>query len=481
MLQQVTSTLRERCHIESSGLLVVGVSGGPDSLCLLHVLHALGYPLVIAHVDHQLRPESAAEAAAVEEMATSLDLPFVLHRIDVRAHAMSNHLSIEEAARQVRYQFLFEQARLRGAQAVAVGHTADDQVETVLMHLIRGAGMAGLKGMSFRSLLPQFDLSIPLVRPLLDIWRSETVHYCRSNSLTPQRDPSNDSPEYFRNRIRNELLPLLESFNPRVREALWRTAEILASDLALLEGQVARAWQRTVTLQADGFVCFDAAELALQPAAVRRHLILMAFERLSPEGDIGFASLERSATFIDDTSASRLELGGGVWLTREAGGFYVSLGPESLPMGDWPQMLQDSISIPIRTPITQPLANGWQFTAKYESVTGFPLEFVTRGRDGFQVCLDADMLPQELALRPPRLGDRFQPLGLGGHSQKLSDFFVNAKLPARARGRWPILCSGNTLIWVPGFRPAEAFKIRDETRHAACFAVSRPGDASPGG
>ena len=472
MLNEVALVLREHCRINAPALMVVGVSGGPDSLCLMHVLHALGHRLIVAHVDHQLRPEAAVEAAAVNTAAASLGLEFVMRRADVRALARSKGLSIEAAARELRYEFLFTQARRHAANAVAVGHIADDQVETVLMHLIRGAGTAGLRGMSYRSVLPQFDAELPLVRPLLGTWRSETVGYCASNSLAPQHDRSNDSLEYFRNRVRHELLPALESYNPRVRLALWRSAEILTSDLALVEERVMDAWQHTVLRQSNHHVCFDAQELARQSIPLQRRLILAAAALLLPAAEISFSQLQGAADFIADASSSRSDLGGGLTLIREADAVYVSLRGQSLPIEHWPQMPADSVGIPQRKALSVSLANGWNFTADYVSAVESPLELIPGGGGGLRVCLDADSLPVPLELRPPRPGDRFQPLGLHGHSQKLSDFFVNAKLPARARRHWPLLCSGQTLIWVPGFRPAEAFRLRKETQQVACFAVT---------
>ena len=472
MLHQVALVLREHCRIEVPALMVVGVSGGPDSLCLMHALHALGHRPIIAHVDHQLRSESAVEAAAVETAAASLGLQFVMQRADVRAHARSRALSIESAARELRYEFLFAEARRHAAHAVAVGHTADDQVETVLMHLIRGAGMAGLKGMSYRSVLPQFDTDIPLIRPLLGTWRSATIDYCASFSLAPHHDWSNDSLEYFRNRVRHELLPILESYNPRVRMALWRTAETLASDLALVEERVTGAWHQTVLRQTSDFVCFDALELARQSTPLRRRLILMAAEHLLPTVETSFSALEGAADSIADDAPARLDLGGGLTMSREADALYVSLGGQSLPFEQWPQMQPESVGIPQLQALSVPLANGWQFTADYLSAVESPMELITRSGDGLRVCLDADSLPAPLELRPPRPGDRLRPLGLQGHSLKLSDLFVNAKLPARARPRWPLLCSGQTIIWVPGFRPAEAYRLRKETRQVARFAVT---------
>ena len=164
-------------------LLVVGVSGGADSVCLLDSLHRLGLPLVAAHFDHGLRDESKEDACRVEALVKDMGLPFQQARKDVRALAAREGLSIEEAARKARYRFLFDTARSHQAQAVAVAHTADDQVETVLMHLLRGAGLGGLKGISSRLVIPEWDENLPLVRPLLGVWRSETEAWCAEKKL----------------------------------------------------------------------------------------------------------------------------------------------------------------------------------------------------------------------------------------------------------------------------------------------------------
>jgi tRNA(Ile)-lysidine synthase len=473
MLEKIASALREQCGIEMSTPIVVGVSGGPDSLCLMHVLHALGYRMVVAHMDHQLRPDSAAEAAAVEAAAGAMGLPFVMQRVDVGAHARSGKLSIEEAARELRYTFLFEQARKHQVHAVVVGHNADDQVETVLMHLIRGTGISGLRGMSYRTVLHQFDAAIPLLRPLLGTWRGEIEAYCRSNALAPHHDASNDSPEYLRNRVRHELIPILESYNPRVREALWRMAETIGLDHAMLKERVVEAWHHTVLREGSGFVSFDADGLAGQSVSLQRCLILTAADKVLPGGETSHAAVDRAVAFFKDLSSRRLDLGGGILMFREAGSIIVSRGLQALPIGEWPRMTQDKIAIPCGEPFTVSLGEGWQFTAEYSTAGASPLDLIPGGKDTLRACLDADSLPGRMELRLPHQGDRFQPLGMQGNSQKLSDFFVNAKLPARARGSWPLLCSDEVIVWVPGFRPAEPFKLRRETRRAAYFAVSR--------
>ena len=171
MLNGIESIFRDTCQLTPDRNILVGVSGGPDSLCLMEALRQVGYPIIVAYFNHRLRPDSEIEANALEKTVARKMVSSVFEEGDVRGYAESEGLSIEEAARTLRYRFLFEQARAYEAQAVAVGHTADDQVETVLMHFLRGAGLTGLKGMSYRAFLPAFDENIPVVRPLLDVWR----------------------------------------------------------------------------------------------------------------------------------------------------------------------------------------------------------------------------------------------------------------------------------------------------------------------
>src|SRR5512134_2480120 len=257
MLENIQSILRDQCKLSREIPIVVGVSGGPDSLCLMSVLRKTGHRIVVAHFNHKLRPDSDADANIVEQTAARLNLVSVIQSGDVRAFADEGKLSIEEAARILRYRFLMEQAHRFHAQAVAVGHTADDQVETVLMHFIRGAGLAGLKGMSYRTVLRTFDPEIPIVRPLLNTWREETVVYCAANGIRPRYDPSNASLDFFRNRLRHLLIPTLESYNPRFREVIWRTSRSLAADYEILSHVLDEAWNACVVQEHAGFIVFD--------------------------------------------------------------------------------------------------------------------------------------------------------------------------------------------------------------------------------
>jgi tRNA(Ile)-lysidine synthase len=453
--------------------VVVGVSGGPDSLCLLETLHRLAIPVLVAHFNHELRAEADTEARAVAAQAKRLSVPYLEGRADVSAQARRRRVSIEAAARDCRYAFLFEQARSHDAQAIAVGHTADDQAETVLMHLLRGAGIRGLAGMSYRTILQSFDPAIPVVRPLLGVWRDEILAYCEARGLHPEHDASNDVSVFLRNRVRRELMPQLAEYNPNVRLALWRMAESVASDRDALK-ELSRARLEQVLLrQTADYTALDAHRLEESSGAVVRLVMRALLEQLTPGQDITYLQISRALQFVQDRGGRIARLAGGIVLSREAGVIYASHGESSLPLDAWPQLPPQRDSILVTIPGEIPLASGWNFIAR-PLVGPAPADRRSAPEaDLFCARLDAERLPQHLELRIRRRGDRFRPLGLRGHSQKLSDFFINAKVPARARTRWPLLCSRDVIVWIAGFKPAEDFRQGPQTRRLAEFLVRR--------
>jgi tRNA(Ile)-lysidine synthase len=477
MLENIQSILRDQCGLSHDAPIIVGVSGGPDSLCLMSVLRRAGYHTIVAHFNHKLRPDSDTDANIVEQTAARLNLASVIESGDVRAHADAEKLSIEEAARILRYRFLMGQAHRLNAQAVAVGHTADDQVETVLMHFIRGAGLAGLKGMTYRTVIHMFDPEIPIVRPLLDTWREETVVYCAGNGFRPRHDPSNASLDFFRNRLRHLLIPTLESYNQRFREVIWRTSRSLAGDYEILANILDEAWKICVVQENAGFITFDSTALTRQPVGLQRNLIRRAIEFVHPdELDINYATLDRATNFISDPDGShpiRMDLTGGVHLLREGSLIYVAARNVTLPVERWPQMPDESNTISLKIPGSVKLSGGWRLNCERWNIASLATEQARMNDDPFQVWVDAQGIYDVLELRVRQDGDRFEPLGMDGHEMKISDFFINVKLPQRARDRWPLLCIGEKVVWVPGYRPAHAFRLTDATRQALYFSMTR--------
>jgi tRNA(Ile)-lysidine synthase len=478
MSENIETILRDECGLVKDRLIVVGVSGGPDSLCLLETLRQAGYSIIVAHFNHQLRPESSQDARMVEKTASRLMLGSHIDGADVRAYAEQEKLSIEEAARNLRYRFLFKLARERNAQAVAVGHTADDQVETILMHFLRGSALNGLKGMSYRSNIKMFDPEIPVVRPLLSMWREETVVYCAANGLRPHYDSSNDSIDFQRNRIRHLLIPNLESYNSKFRETVLRMSQALKGDYSLLMEMLETAWQETVAGVEENSIIFDSERLSRCSVGLQRNLVKHAMQTLSPEVDVSYATLERAANAINNPAHfSRVDLKGGLRMFREATYLYICTADAELPFNVWPQ-LTGTAPVPVLTPGQVDLAGGWKFHCEHWGMPVLAREQAERNDDPFQVWLDVRNLSKPLNLRIRRQGDQFAPFGLDGHSQKLSDFFVNVKMPQRARENWPLLCAGDEIIWVPGYRPAHSYRLTEATKNVLYFSISRPREKS---
>ena len=258
--------------------VLAGVSGGADSVCLLHALAGLQEKLEItvhvAHLNHMLRgAESDGDARYVSRLARKLGVPATTETRDVNAYQVTHRLSLEDAARQVRYRFFAEVAQEVGADRVAVGHTSDDQAETILMHLVRGAGPTGLLGMRPLTIWTSPGLAgLTVIRPLLAVSREETRVYCRERRLAPREDSSNLTLSPFRNRIRRELLPLLRGYNPRIGEALIRNSDTLAADLSFLEEYVSEVWPK-VASEENGAIVLDRDSVVSLHPAVQRHLL----------------------------------------------------------------------------------------------------------------------------------------------------------------------------------------------------------------
>ncbi|MDO8687426.1 MAG: tRNA lysidine(34) synthetase TilS, partial [Dehalococcoidales bacterium] len=313
---RVLGFIREHRLLGGQQQLVVAVSGGQDSVCLLHILVALQerlqLKLHVAHLDHQLRgAESAADAQYVAQLAKQFGIPATLDQRDVKDYQARQRISLEEAAREVRYTFLAEVARSIGTDRVAVGHTTDDHIETILMHLIRGAGTRGLRGLQPASQWQSAGASLTIVRPLLQVSRQETADYCHDHQLIPRLDSSNLSLLPLRNRIRQQLLPLLQSYNPRVTEALLRTAHIAGDDLAFLEQEGSRLWTGIAQRQGDSIILSKVSFLDL-PAALQRHLLRTAIAGLLGNlKDIETRHIEEIMATLTRSAGKKLSLPGG--------------------------------------------------------------------------------------------------------------------------------------------------------------------------
>jgi len=432
-------------RLQAGQPLVIGFSGGPDSAAMLHALHAAGWALVAAHLDHGLRPGSADDAARAGRIADAYGVPFVSQRVEVGALAAAERQSIEAAARQARYAFLFRVAQHHSAQAVLVAHTADDQAETLLMHLLRGAGPQGMHGMQAHWLPNPWSDRVALVRPLLAASRQQVLAYCEQHGLQPLHDPSNDSPAFFRNQVRHELLPLMEQLAPGVKGRLAQTAALHAAEGELLAATAEAAWRRCLAAAGRGYLGLHRAALAAEPLALQRRVLQRAAQQLRPESaSLSFMLVEQARSALLGKDGEQDWFDGLVVLAEDA---YMWLAEQNAQLPQpWPQLPADGMAL--ETPATLPLSAGWHLQVQEGQAP--------QGRgtaDKYQAWVGVTLATQ-LEVRRPRPGDR---LALAHGHQKLSDLFINAKLPQRARAAWPLLCAGDEIVWVPGLRLAHGY------------------------
>ena len=494
-LQSVEDTVRrsiERYRLMKPGdVTVVGVSGGPDSLCLLHVLHSLKtdyrFELHVAHLHHGLRGQEAdADADAVRALATNWGLPCSIEYVDVPALAGSHRIAVEEAARRARYGFLGRIATGVGSRRIAVGHNADDQAETVLMHWIRGAGLAGLRGMLPLTALSEYrmgetsDQAYPveelcLVRPLLEVPRSEIEAYCAVHGLEPRFDRSNLDTTYFRNWLRHVVLPLLASHNPNIREVIRRSAWVLADDYDLLRSVVLEAWARVVIEETPERITFELAGWRDLPASLQRSTVREAVQRLRRSlRDVSFVHVEKAVEVArSGSTGARSTLPRGLMLTLEYERLVLGPADAEPVLPDLPLLSIGCSRLLVRTPGTTPLTGaGWRLDVQILGRSDLPGDWESNS-DPWRAFVDADVVSGQLRLRGRQSGDRFQPLGMGGRTVKLSDFLTNRKVPRSVRERLPLLVSDRGIAWVCGHRVDERVRVRKTTKEVLLLRFVR--------
>lgn len=446
--------------------VIVGFSGGADSTCLLSACKEAGLMVIAAYFNHHIRKDTKDDYGTIGFTCQRLDIPLVVGEGDVPGYARENGLGIEEAARILRYEFLFNIAEQYHASAVLVGHTADDQVETVLMNLLRGSGMDGLSGMPERSIPNHWSHTIALVRPLLAHWRGETESWCIERGLPYLQDSTNQDIQYRRNRVRNELIPYLETYNPRIRESIWQTASVLDAEINFGREFKIRAFQRHLLSKMKHMLVFSITGLRTEDIAVQRWIIRTAIEKFGVRMDeIGFEGISKAVDFLVMPDGAHIQLAERIHVFKEQDEFSIVHGEDGLDTKKYPQItLSSQLMLPNCVCC---VGEDWSIELISTERSG-----VKYFEDNFCVYLDADRMPTELTIRPADKSGFYQPLGMK-QAVPVQRYLEKQHIPARARKHYPVICSGEEILWIPGFAPAETKKITSSTEKVICLRVYR--------
>lgn len=434
--------------------VVAAVSGGPDSMALLHMLRAMSkiepFKIVVAHVNHQFRGgESDAEAELVRHAAKEWNIPFETAALALPSYIAATGMNAQAAAREKRYEFLKQVARKHSCSVVLFGHHAGDQAETLLMRIVRGTGPSGLAGIPYR----RFEEELELIRPLLRITKYELLEYCKRNEVPFAVDSSNVDRHYFRNAVRLDLIPLLESYNPKLQASLVRLADMAAADDEYMEAETLKAFKEGVAPSGQGFRVERQGFRGLHVALQRRLIKLILNCSSNPRQILDFGHVEEMIKAVSEYSPTviQFDIGDGWLFKREYEEVYI--GP-SVPESSSFKYIVDKAVREVTIAET-----GGHFIL--ERIEG-SIRSISESRS--EACFDEGELHFPLQIRSRLPGDVLHPYGLKG-TKKVQDMFVDAKVPRSLRDMQPILVDGEGhLLWIPGMRRSRHALVNGDTR-----------------
>ncbi|SCY99839.1 tRNA lysidine(34) synthetase TilS [Alkaliphilus peptidifermentans] len=448
-LDKIKKTIDKHQLIEIGDKIVVAVSGGPDSVCLLHILNELketyDIKLYGAHLNHNFRGiEAQKDAQYVAKLCEDLKIMCFIKSIDVTQHAKEHGYTLEEAGRILRYQFFDEVSEKVGAHKISVAHNLNDQAETLLMRMLRGTGIQGLTAIHHRR--------DKIIRPLLDVNRNDIEEYCKIHGLAPRIDHTNLQPIYHRNKIRLELIPSLEEYNPNITETLAKTAELLKMDSDFIDLQANDIYNLLIKKDKVNRLTFPIHGInKLHPSLLTRILRLAAEDLVGKREVLEYKHIQSLTELIQkDVTGKRVELPMGITVFTNYEKLVFTTEKEGNKLS-FSYFLKDDTF----TDIPEIDGRIGYYIIKRDQLLDIP-------KDIYKKAFDWDKIKGKLIVRNRRDGDRFWPLGMNG-TKKLKDLFIDYKVERYNRDRIPLLCDEDEIIWVIGYRISDLFKVTKAT------------------
>ncbi|MGV8145178.1 MAG: tRNA lysidine(34) synthetase TilS [Alkaliphilus sp.] len=445
----VVNTIKEHGLLTKGDKVVVAVSGGPDSVCLLHMLTTLKsryeLQLYVTHLNHNFRGlEAQKDAQYVSDLCERLSVMCFVKSENISAYAKKNNLSDEEAGRIKRYEFFNEVKIKVGANKIAVGHNLNDQAETVLMRLLRGAGLQGLSSINYKR--------DDVIRPLLDVRREDIEKYCEANNLTPRTDITNLEPIYHRNKIRLELIPYLkENYNPNLIESLVRTAKILKADSDYLDSQAYDMFKLISEVDSDMKVIIPIQSIDVLHVAMKTRVFRLAAKRLVGRREVfSYTNIQNILELVSNRNTGK-ELQLPMEITAKIS--YDKLIFTTLKEVDHDYIYELRIERPVKVNEV-----GTTFVAKQINKKEMKEIGIAKNKKVF----DFDKVKNILIIRNRNEGDIFRPLGMKG-TKKLKDYFIDNKIERTERSKIALICDGGKIMWIVGQRMSDYYKITKNT------------------
>ena len=452
MKELVRKTINKHEMIDRFDKIVIGVSGGHDSMTLLYVLESLKkeleFEIVVAHINHGIRgDESDGDEQYVKTISEQLELPFYSCKVNMDEYAKQHKMTSEESGREIRYDFFRKILKSVGGTKIAVAHNKNDQAETLIMRFMRGTGIDGLRGMEFKTK--------NIIRPLLEVERNDIEKYCEELSLSPRIDRTNAMPIYGRNKVRLELIPYIEeTFNSGIINTLSRTSEIMKKDSDFLMNYSNEKYLEVLKGSNPSSVVLDIKKMSTLHEAIKTRVIRHGIESLNSNlKGIEKKHIEDILKLINmDKTGKKINITNNIIVK-------ISYGDLVLEKNTNIEKLSFSYKLEVGSTKSIDELNS-KIKARVYFLGSTNIDF----NNNLVKCFDYDNIKSEIYVRNRRNGDKFTPFGMNG-SKKLKDFFIDEKIPKEVRNQVPLVLDGEDIIWVVGHRISEKYKVSSNTKN----------------